>query len=144
VDLDNTLGFGHLRCETAADLARAALAQGSIVQAMAHVAAILSDLENGAPTGLQEPALVYLICFRVLRAAGDARADGVLAAGHAFLQERAAQFVNEEQRAGFLGNLPAHRELLAEWHGRDLQIGGGPAAWTSDVPRLRVVRSESD
>jgi tetratricopeptide (TPR) repeat protein len=122
VNLDNTLGFTHLRCETATDLARVALAQGSLARAMAHVAAILPDLERGAPAGLEEPVLAYLTCYRVLRAAGDARADGVLAAGHAFLWKRAAQFVDEERRAGFLGSLPAHRELLAEWHVHDPHI----------------------
>jgi predicted ATPase len=118
VDLDNALGITHHRRETATDLAQIALVQGSIAQAMAHVDGILVDLENGAAAGLEEPVLAYLICYRILRAAGDARADGVLAAGSAFLGERAAQFADEVRRARFLGNVPAHRELLVEWQAR--------------------------
>jgi transposase len=130
--LDEVLGYRHLRLETATDLARVELAQGDTAQAAARVAAILPDLERGALAGLQEPALAYLTCYQVLHAAGDPRAEAVLAAGYAFLQERAAQFVDEERRSRFLGNLPAHRELLAAWqaHGaRD--AGAGEIAATA-------------
>jgi tetratricopeptide (TPR) repeat protein len=134
--LDELLGFRHLRVETATDLARADLAHGDTAQAAARVAAILPDLERSALAGLEEPALAYLTCYQVLRAAGDARADAVLAAGHTFLQERAAQFVDEQRRAQYLNNLPAHRELLAAWRAR-----GG---WTAgDAPRMRRARAQS-
>jgi hypothetical protein len=91
------------------------------------------DLEQGAVAGLEEPVLAYLTCYRVLRAAGDARADAVLAAGHAFLQERATQFVDETRRSGYLGNLPAHRDLLTA-----SRAHGGRTA-----EHLRVVRRGS-
>jgi DNA-binding SARP family transcriptional activator/predicted ATPase len=144
VDLDKLLGFAHLRAETATDLARADLAQGDTAQALRRVAAILPDLEHGTLAGLEEPALVYLTCHRVLRAAGDARADAVLAAGQAFLQERAAQFVDEQRRAQFLDQLPAHRELLAAWHGRGgWTAGEAQPARAGASARLRVVRAES-
>jgi hypothetical protein len=132
--LDEVLGFRHLRLETATDLARVDLAQGDTAQAMGRVAAILPDLEHGTLAGLQEPALAYLTCYRVLRAAGDPRADAVLAVGYTFLQERAAQFVDEERRSRFLGNLPAHRELLAAWQARGARVAGAgePAARSGD------------
>jgi tetratricopeptide (TPR) repeat protein len=152
-NLDEQLGFPHFRVETATDLARVALAEGDIAQAVALVAPVVPDLEQATPAGLEEPALAYLTCYRVLRAAGDARADGVLAAGHAFLQKRAAQFVDEGRRSRFLGNLAAHRELLDEWRARGGWIADArePGATISDVPRpidvgrrprLRVVGSE--
>jgi tetratricopeptide (TPR) repeat protein len=119
VDLDELLGLAHLRVETATDLARVALAQGDTAQAAARVAAILPELEQGTLAGLEEPALAYLTCYRVLSAVVDARADAVLAAGHAFLQDRAAQFVDARRRAQFLEQFPAHRELLAAWHAHD-------------------------
>jgi DNA-binding SARP family transcriptional activator len=143
-DLDETLGFAHLRAETATDLARVALAQGDTAQAAARVAAILPDLERGILAGLEEPVLAYLTCYQVLQAAGDARADAVLTAGHAFLQARAAQFVETEQRSRFLGNLPAHRELLAAWQARGAGTAGAgePPAGNGDAPpRQRLVRA---
>jgi hypothetical protein len=86
--------------------------------------------------------LAYLTCYRVLREAGDALADAVLAAGYAFLQQRASQFVDEERRSRFLGTLPAHRELLAEWHASGAWAAGAGelAAHRRDVPHLRMVR----
>jgi hypothetical protein len=120
--------------ETATDLARVALARGDTAQALERVAAILPDLESGTLTGLEEPALAYLTCYRVLYDAGDEGADEVLAAGHAFLEERSRQFVDEERRSRFLGNLPAHRTLVAAWHGRE--------AWTAgEVPGPRFAQA---
>jgi hypothetical protein len=106
---------------------------------VALVAPVVPDLERDAPPGLEEPTLVYLTCYQVLRAAGDGRAHGVLAAGHAFLQKRAAQFVDEGRRSRFLGALAAHRELLDEWRAR----GGRGAAnrrWSPPAVTHRGVR----
>jgi hypothetical protein len=143
VDLDEQLGFQHLRCETATDLAAVALAQGKVAEAVASVEAILPEVQHNMLAGLEEPLLANLTCYRVLRACGDARADEVLEAGHTLLWERAAQFVDEARRSDFLGNLPAHRDLQGEWNGRGRKTPGGLAASTNDIPRLRMVRSES-
>jgi len=113
--IDQALGYRHLAVETTADLARAALAQGNIAQASACVADILADLDNGTLAGTEEPVLVYLTCFQVLRAAGEPRAESVLAAGYALLSERAAQFDDPRRESLFIDNLPAHRTLVAEW-----------------------------
>jgi DNA-binding SARP family transcriptional activator/predicted ATPase len=144
-DLDEALGLGYLRAETATDLARVALAQGDAAQAAALVAPVLPDLEQTAPPGLEEPALAYLTCYRALIAWGDARADAVLATGHALLQERAGQFGDDERRARFLDALPAHRDLLAAWRARGAVSADAPAASDDDAAsrgrraRLRVV-----
>jgi DNA-binding SARP family transcriptional activator/predicted ATPase len=145
-DLDELLSIEHLRVETVTDLARADLAQGDTAQAAARVAASMPELERGALAGLEEPALAYLTCYQVLRACGDARADAVLAAGHAFLQARAAQFVDAARRAQFLGNLPAHRALLAAWRGGDEWTAGTSEllAGNGDAPQLRIVRAASN
>jgi hypothetical protein len=83
--------------------------------------------------GLEEPVLAYLTCCQILGAGDDARADALLAAGHAFLQERATQFVDEARRSRFLNNLPAHRELLAAWHAYG---GADDAAPEHHAPRV--------
>jgi len=59
----------------------------------------------------------------------------VLAAGYAFVQQRATQFVDEARRSRFLGALPAHRELLTAWCARSEWTEGEPAANTGDAPR---------
>lgn len=123
--IDQALGYRHLAVETTADLARTALAQGNIAQASACVADILADLDNGTLAGTEEPVLVYLTCFQVLRAAGEPRAESVLAAGYALLSERAAQFDDPRRKSLFIDNLPAHRTLVAEW--RDHRARAGDA-----------------
>ncbi len=59
---------------------------------------------------------MWLVCFQVLHAQQDRRAEQVLAAGYVQLQEWAAR-LPEEQRRTFLA-LPAHRELVEEWRRR--------------------------
>jgi tetratricopeptide (TPR) repeat protein len=133
-ELDEALGVSHLHAETVTDLVRVELARGDTARAAARVAIFLPMLEQGTLVGLEEPVLAYLSCYQVLRAVCDPRAEMVLAAGHAFLQERATQFA-DAQRARFLGNLPAHRDLLAAWNAHD--------GWTSgDMPRVRIMRAD--
>jgi predicted ATPase len=102
---------------------------------------------------LEEPVLVYLTCYQVLRAAGDPRAESVLRAGYSLLIERATQFVDEERRAQFLDNLPAHRTLVHAWrddsqwtmgageHDADARVA--PRAFANRQPTLlRIVKRE--
>ncbi len=67
--------------------------------------------------GTNEPLRIYLTCYRVLRANCDARVDEVLNTGYRLLQERAAKIDDEALRSSYLENVPAHREILAEFNG---------------------------
>jgi hypothetical protein len=67
---------------------------------------------------MDDPAHVYLTCVRVLEAAGDPRAQAVVEIAYAWLQERAAKIRDEESRVSFLRNVPANREIVAEWEKR--------------------------
>jgi predicted ATPase/class 3 adenylate cyclase len=113
------LGAPHMSPDPLAGLARVALARGKMVQALAHVEEILSYLE-AHPTldGTEEPLRVYLTCYRVLRANGDPRARSILDAAHSLLQEWVAKIEDQALRRSFLENVAAHREIIAEWEGR--------------------------
>ena len=50
---------------------------------------ILPLLQFGTPASVEEPVCVYLACYRTLAACDDPRAPQLLAAGHAWLHERA-------------------------------------------------------
>jgi len=85
---------------------------------------ILRYLEaHPALQGTDEPIRVYMTCYRVLRAGGDPRAEGILDAAYHLLQERASQFEDEAERRSFLENVAAHRELAQEWS--NAQAGKG-------------------
>jgi hypothetical protein len=65
--------------------------------------------------GTYEPFRIYLTCVRVLQAHGDVRAAAVRRTAHSLLQERAAGIEDERLRRSFLENVPAHRDLIAEF-----------------------------
>jgi tetratricopeptide (TPR) repeat protein len=118
LELDRALGYRHLAVETTADLARVALAQADMKRARAYVATIVDQLEEHGAAGTEQPVLIYLTCYQVLRGQHDRRADDLLAAGYALLHSRAGQFEDVERRRMFLENLPSHRALWILWRDR--------------------------
>ena len=115
----------NLMTELEAGLARVALAQGQLNQALVRVDKILDYLEIGVAevsassiskrnlAATCEPLRVYLTCYQILNACGDPRARNVLAVGYNLLQERVAGIGDERMRRTFLENVIAHRELVA-------------------------------
>jgi predicted ATPase len=99
--------------ESLAGLACVALAQGNTAQAQATVEEILGYLEtNPALHGAEEPLWVYFVCYQVLQANGDPRAQEVLSAGHSLLQERADEIDDGSLRRSYLENVPYHCEIV--------------------------------
>jgi hypothetical protein len=102
--------------EMRAGLARVALSQGEVRQALNHAEEILAYLTGGGTVdGADEPLRVYLTCYRVLQAAGDSRASAILETAHTLLQEQAAKIPDQPMRRSFLENVPYHRALVAAW-----------------------------
>jgi class 3 adenylate cyclase/tetratricopeptide (TPR) repeat protein len=112
LELRRTLQQPNLAAECLAGLADLTLAAGDTVQAGAHVAEILAQLEAGTLDGADEPFRVFLTCHRVLRAAADERAGTLLPRARAMLLERAARIGDEGARRVFLERVPSHRELM--------------------------------
>jgi tetratricopeptide (TPR) repeat protein len=127
LEIDQTLGYRHLAVEATADLARMALAEGDLARATASTDAVLAYWAEHTLEGTEEPIGVYRTCYAVLRAAQDPRATDVLARGHTLLQERAAQFDDEDRRRLFLANVPAHLWLRHLWEDRQSRQHGGDA-----------------
>jgi predicted ATPase/class 3 adenylate cyclase len=97
-------------------LAEVALAQGDVQGAQVNADAILDYLEGDIRIGQYlRPTKCYLVCLKVLQAADDPRARGVLERGYAELQERAAKITDEDLRHSFLENVPWRRELVKLW-----------------------------
>jgi tetratricopeptide (TPR) repeat protein len=119
LELDRSLGYRHLEVETTADLARVTLAQGDVEQAHAFVASIVDRLMEHDTAGVEEPLLLYVTCYQVLRAHNDQRADVLLAAGDSSPHAWVAQIQDGERPRTLLENLPSHRTLWHLWrHGR--------------------------
>lgn len=95
-----------------AGLARAALMEGAVPQARDYAAEILVYLDEASVEGVEFPVLVYLTCYRVLRAAEEhPLAEAVRARGLQLLQERAAAIHDPALRAQFLERVPFNAEL---------------------------------
>ncbi|MCP4536395.1 MAG: tetratricopeptide repeat protein [Chloroflexi bacterium] len=105
----------HLTLQPLAGLANVSLMQGELEHAQAQVEKILQYLETHTMQGVWEPGQIYLICYRVLHASQDPRADGILQTAHDMLQERVAKINDEELRRSFLENVAAHREIVREF-----------------------------
>jgi DNA-binding SARP family transcriptional activator len=110
------MGERNLAMEPLAGLARLAHVQGDAPRAQEHVEEVLDHLRTATLDGTEEPFHVYWTCYRVLQAAQDPRAGGLLTAACSLLHERAATIEDEELRRSYLEDVPAHRKLLHECH----------------------------
>lgn len=118
-DLFREIGMHHSATEPVAGLARLALLSGDVASASAHVAAILAHFDQGGTIdGTDEPLRVYLTCYRVLDATGDARAASTLETAWQSLQQKAARLPDESARRRFLEDVPYHRDIVAAWSAR--------------------------
>jgi class 3 adenylate cyclase/tetratricopeptide (TPR) repeat protein len=114
-DLFHELGMPNVATESVAGLARIALSNGDVAAALAHVESILAHLDRGGTLdGADEPLRVRLTCYRVLDAAGDARAAGILTGAYTALQQQVARLPDATARM-FLEAAPHHREIVAAW-----------------------------
>jgi ATP/maltotriose-dependent transcriptional regulator MalT len=104
-------------------LARVALAAGDVPGALAQVELLLAhQAAGGSFDGTEEPLLLPLTCWRVLQAAGDARADAVLAAAMAELRKQAERINDEAARQDFLNRVPHHCEIVQAWQARQSRL----------------------
>ncbi|NJM08740.1 tetratricopeptide repeat-containing protein [Candidatus Gracilibacteria bacterium] len=104
----------RLRCaEALSGLAAVALTSGDLATASGFVDDVLRVIHTTRLNAECEIVTLYLTCHRVLCAAADGRAEVVLAAGRALLQDQAAQLSTAEARQRFLYGIAAHRTLLA-------------------------------
>jgi tetratricopeptide (TPR) repeat protein len=112
-ELFEELGLPHLAIESIAGQALQTLSCGDVGTALGFVEEILIRQTAGASlSGTDEPLRIGLVCHQVLAAAGDSRAEAVLATACTELQSRAASISDPSLRRTFLEQVPWHRELL--------------------------------
>jgi DNA-binding SARP family transcriptional activator/predicted ATPase/Tfp pilus assembly protein PilF len=99
--------------ETNATLAVVLLDAGKTEQALATIEPLLPGLTSSALQGAREPFRARWNCYRVLAAAGDARAAGLLADTAADLREEAQRIYNDALCRSFLERIPVHAAILS-------------------------------
>jgi tetratricopeptide (TPR) repeat protein len=108
-----SLGRMSLAMEATAGQAEVALRQGKLDEALVHVEKVLRYLAENSLDGTDEPFHIYLTCYRVLQARGDARTPALLAEAVQLLNTRASLLPDKKTRQGFLANVPAHQALMS-------------------------------
>ena len=99
--------------EAQAGLARIALLQNELDQALVHVEEILRYLTQGnSLEGAEGLFQIYLTCYQVLQAKGDEQATSILTEAYHLLEERVAQIEDTERRRTFVQNVAVHRTIL--------------------------------
>ena len=96
-----------------AGLAALCLSQNDVAAAIPHVEAALSFLTKYGLAAAREPFVVYWSCVRVLDAAGDPRAQEILATAYQIVGETADQVEDKGLQRSFLENVAANRNLIA-------------------------------
>jgi predicted ATPase len=110
------LGVHHLALEAMAGIADTLLSAGDTSGAMDQVEAILGRLAEGVGLdGLDEPLRLRWSCYRVLHAASDERAMGMLAVAQAELMARAEKVSDPQLRDRLLNDVPYHRAIVHAW-----------------------------
>ncbi len=97
-----------------AGLANVAHLQGELPRAQQLVEEILAHLANRNLDATDEALQVYLICARILHAAGDLRAAALTHMAQEQLERRAATIVDDAARRRFWA-APLHSAVAARW-----------------------------
>ena len=114
----------NLCCEPMAGLARIGLLESDLTSAEKSAARILQHLaQGGTLDGIDHPNFVRLICYKVLRALEDSRAQPFLEETFTALQAQAAKIQDETLRQSFLNNVPWHQQIIQEYqHNSKIQV----------------------
>jgi tetratricopeptide (TPR) repeat protein len=117
LEIYRSIGRHHMIPGALAGLARVALTVGDTPKGLAHVEEILDFLADGSQLVTEiEPFRVYLICYQVLQAVRDARANTILETAYNLLQEQAEKIPEAEERRMFLEKVSHNRELIATYN----------------------------
>jgi tetratricopeptide (TPR) repeat protein len=102
--------------ETAAGLARCALAQGQLAAAHQYVIALWQYLSEHGTGGMDSPTLCYLTCADIFDAQGDnENVRAAVKAGYSELLARAEKISDVAWRKSFLENVPDHCAIIELW-----------------------------
>jgi class 3 adenylate cyclase/predicted ATPase len=122
MSLRRELGQQGLAIDDVAGLARVAMAQGDLEQALGRVEEILAWTEDNGSEGVEYPLQVYLTCYHVLEATGDAvaveRAGNILSEAHDILLEQTTKISDATLRRSFLESVAVNSEITAIWEKR--------------------------
>jgi tetratricopeptide (TPR) repeat protein len=121
-EIGQAIKMMSIEYEACAGLARCALVQGSLDEALKLAADVWNYLKAHGIVGMENPFRSYVICADVFDALGDAvTARQIAAAGYAELKKRADKLSDPKAQQALLENDPFNRALVELWE----RMGGG-------------------
>jgi tetratricopeptide (TPR) repeat protein len=117
----NEIQVEALAIDTMAGLALVASSTNEIDEALDFVAKILTYIKGKGTDGIEQPVLVYLICYQILSAAAKdnlaltTQAQSILNEGYMLLEKRRSLLNDEEMQRRFISQVPFNRELHEAW-----------------------------
>ena len=116
LEIRRGLGQEALQVESMAGLGQALLMGGDLARACEYGEKIRKYISRDEDlSGTWEPLKIYWICYQILKAANDTRKDHFLRDAVENLQKRKDKITDKIAQDRYLGNVPWHREILAEW-----------------------------
>lgn len=112
LQLRQLLGQTQQTMEPLAGLVQVAVARGDTTAALALTERMLPVVRSPQFVAVIDIFGVYWRCYQALIAAGDPRADELLASGYQALMARAAQIDDAPMRAAYLEKVAVHRTLV--------------------------------
>jgi tetratricopeptide (TPR) repeat protein len=110
------LKLPHLAQECLALKASEALARSDPEHALSEIAPVIQDvLEGGSLDGAEEPMRTLLICYQVMAATNDRRAQEFIDRARLKLIERAERINGISRRNNYLHKVPYHHQIIFAW-----------------------------
>ena len=110
--LRQELRQGSRQMESVAGLARVALAEGKLAEALHFVDEILAFIAQNSVEGVEETLRIYLTCYQVLMANEDVRQTAVLQAAYDVLQRYTTKLHDDDLRDSYQHRVQVNREIL--------------------------------
>ena len=111
----DAMGQDAIKMETQAGLARVHLRRGDNTTALDLIEGVHAACEQGNLDTAEEILKIRLICYEVLSAHDDPRAEQILEQAYTLLREKADEINDDDLREKFLNNIRVHRAIREAW-----------------------------
>lgn len=143
VTIRKEIGQEHLLSSALANLASIELIRGNNDEALRIVEHLLPEIED-EEFGGEEFGSLYWVCYQVLKAVDDPRAETVLRIAQNTLQLVAALIDDEDLRSSFLENIPSHHAIMQAYGRQEQHIPSTALAEPLTPQETEILRLIAD
>lgn len=142
--MQQALGQQQYVIRSLSAVAAVALQPGELARALQQMDEIMSTVDLAATQQINEPLACALICYQVLQANADPRAEPMLQIAWQRLQSQAATLGDETLRRSFLENVKVNQVISALYAPHNPGIREASRIGESAAPPFRAVGAARD